>query len=322
LQQLYYYFRSLTSEKPFPSARESILTLLDPILGRAVATYSHALPIDTNYIKAHALLFERRSLDEFKQARDEFINNLNNHIGRVTAKWKEQGVYIAVTNVAGWFEYGVDDNALRQVFLTQLYKKPKNGPPSDRKLRTASPADQQGPTKPVVPRHKLPSSVKTLFSQDHFSHVKDLTNDTFALVLRRLDDKNVLPHVHIMLAFLTTFASDENVSHLLADTPWAELVDFLNNLVKTVQNIETMFSTTVFPKDGKRSDEVPLPEDYLVRGLIWTHKHFPERWFERGNDDDDGERYLELASTVKSRMERVLRLGHELSSVSTCSIHL
>jgi hypothetical protein len=330
LQQLYYYSRSLTCVKPFPSARESILTLLDPILGRAVATYSHALPIDTNYIKAHALLFEKLSLDDFKQAMVEFINNLDNHIGRVTAKWKEQGVYIAVTNISGWFDYGLDDNAFRQVFLTQLYEKAKNSPPVEEQLRTASPADQQDPTPPVVPEHELLSKVNTLAEQPHFSQAKRLTNDTFALVLRRIGDKNVLPHVHIMLSFLTTFAANSYVSHLLADIPWTELVAFLNTLVKTEnqiqnqsqsqnisqpQNIDTLFSTPVFPSDGERSDELPLPEDYLVRGLIWAHDYFPKKWFEREHDEE--ERYLELASTVKSRMERVLRLGHKLSTVSS-----
>jgi hypothetical protein len=327
LQQLYYYSRSLTCVKPFPSARESILTLLDPILGRAVATYSHALPIDTNYIKAHALLFEKLSLDDFNQAMTEFTSNLDNHIGRVTAKWKEQGVYIAVTNVSGWFDYGIDDNVLRQVFLTELFEKTKNNPPSDEQLRTASPADQQDPTPPSVPEHELLSKVNALSSQGHFSHAKLLTNDTFALVLGRIGDKNVLPHVHIMLSFLSTFASNSYVSHLLADTPWTELVAFLNTLVKTEsqiqnqtqnvkqpQNIETLFSSTVFPKDGERSDELPLPEDYLIRGLIWAHNYFPKKWFEREHDEE--ERYLELPSTVKNRMERVLRLGHEISAVS------
>jgi hypothetical protein len=333
LQQLYYYTRSLTCVKPFPSARESILTLLDPILGRAVATYSHALPIDTNFIKAHALLFDRLSLDDFTEATTDFISNLDNHIGRVTAKWKEQGVYIAVTNVSGWFDYGIDDNIFRQVFLTQLYEKTKNSPPSEEQLRTASPADQQDPTPPVVPEHELLTKVNAVVEQPHFSHAKRLTNNTFALVLRRIGDKNVLPHVHIMLSFLTTFAANPYVSHLLNDTPWTELVAFLNTLVKTenqiqnqsqaqnvtsTQNIDTLFSTSVFPNDGERSDELPLPEDYLVRGLIWAHDYFPKKWFEREHDEE--ERYLELASTVKSRMERVLRLGHKLSTVSCRAI--
>jgi hypothetical protein len=258
------------------------------------------------------------SLDDFKQAKTEFTNNLDNHIGRVTAKWKEQGVYIAVTNVSGWFEYGVDDNPFRQVFLTELYEKARNNPSSD----------QQEPTPPVIPENELLSKVNALSSQPHFVHVKRLTYETFSLVLRRIGDKNVLPHVHIMLSFLSMFAANPYISHLLSDAPWTELVAFLNSLVKTVsqiqgqsqmqnisqpQNMETLFSTKAFPNDRERSDELPLPEDHLVRGLIWGHNYFPEKWFEREHDEE--ERYLELASTVKNRIERVLRLGLELSKV-------
>ncbi|KAI8942051.1 hypothetical protein NX059_000153 [Plenodomus lindquistii] len=323
LQQLYYYARSLTCVKPFPSARESILTLLDPILGRAVATYSHALPIDTNFIKAHALLFENMSMEDFQVAKQEFMGNLDNHIGRVTAKWKEQGVYIAVTNVAGGFEYGVEENALRQVFLTELQEKAKTAPPNlEDNIRTASPADQQEPAAPSIPEVNLSEKLEDLADQPTFQAAKSLTNETFALVLRRIGDKNVLPHVHIMLSYLTTFAANKYVSYLLADVPWAELAAFLNTLVKTesqlqsqnptqAQNIDMLLSADVFPGVGERVDELPLPEDYLVRGLIWAHDYFPRKWFEREHDEE--ERYLELASTVKCRMERVLRLGFQLT---------
>jgi hypothetical protein len=61
-----------------------------------------------------------------------------------------------------------------------------------------------------------------------------------------------------------------------------------------------------FPNDSARSGELPLPENYLVRGLVWAHDYLPKKWFERERDEE--ERYLELASTVKSRMQRVLRL--------------
>lgn len=325
LQQLYYYSRSLTCVKPFSSARESILTLLDPILGRAPATYSHALPIDTNFIKAHALLFEKLTLEDFEKTMREFTANLDNHIGRVTAKWKEQGVYIAVTNIAGWFDYGVDDNILRQVFLTQQYEKAKDLPPSNPEdRRTASPADQE-PIKPSIAENEIPSKITALSLQPTFVYAKSITNDTFALVLRRIGDKNVLPHVHVILSFLTTFASSQYVSQLLTDIPWAELVAFLNTLVKTenqihsqaqsqsqTQDINMLLASDVFPGDGERGDELPLPEDYLVRGLIWAQDYFPTKWFEREHDEE--ERYLELPSTVKSRMERVLRLGFQLST--------
>ncbi|KAH8730525.1 hypothetical protein GQ44DRAFT_606574, partial [Phaeosphaeriaceae sp. PMI808] len=90
LQRFYYNSWFLRRIQPFQNARESILTLLDPILGREIATYSHVLPIDTNFIKSHALLFEHTSPVDSKSCLN-FTNALDDHIGRVTSKWKEQG---------------------------------------------------------------------------------------------------------------------------------------------------------------------------------------------------------------------------------------
>jgi hypothetical protein len=79
LQQSCYYSKLSICVKPLPSARESILTvLIRLILGRAMATYSHCLPIDINHIKTHALLCEKISPDDFIQAIIEFTNNLVN----------------------------------------------------------------------------------------------------------------------------------------------------------------------------------------------------------------------------------------------------
>jgi hypothetical protein len=336
LQQMYDYSRSLTCVKPFPSARESIMILLDPILGRSPAGYTHALPIDSNFIKAHALMFEGVSVEHgqpsqnFQMAKEEFTGNLVNHIGRVTAKWKEQGVYIAVTNVAGWFDYGKDDNILRQAFLTQLRQKALNSPrdTAEDNIRTASPGDQQDPTPPSIRAEKIPKAVEGFAEQRSFVNAKLITNDTFTLVLKRIGDKNVLPYVHVMLCFLSSFASSTYVSDLLDDAPWSELAAFLNTLVKTetqiqsrsqnqTQNLDTLLAADVFPAAGERGDELPLPEDYRVRGLIWSQDCFPKKWFEREHDEE--ERYFELASTVKNRMKRLLRLGVQLSNVGFIS---
>lgn len=323
LQQLYYYTRSLTCVKPFLSARESILTLLDPILGRVAATYSHALPIDTSFIRSHALLFEKRSSDDFASSVREFLAQLDNHIGRVTANWKEQGVYIAVTNVAAWFQYGIDRNALRRVFLTQLLDSAKDALRTTTGTHcTTSPADQQESVQPSIRRSMLRKEIKNLELSGNSKDARLITNHTFALVLRRIGDKNVLPHVHIMLSFLTILASSEYVSVLIDKTPWADLVPFLNTLIKTekqlrshsqgqTQDINMILSTAIFPSVGERIDELPLPEDYLIRGLVWSQGYFPKKWFER--DHDEKERYLEHASTVRVRVWRVLRLAFQLA---------
>ncbi|KAL6150438.1 hypothetical protein ACJQWK_00285 [Exserohilum turcicum] len=334
LLQMYYYSRSLTCVRPFGNARESILTLLDPILGRSTASFTHALPIDSSFIKSHGLQFsgssakEEEPSDEFLGAKAEFLDNLDNHIGRVAAKWKDQGVYIAVTNIAGFFNYGTDSNALRQAFLIELSAKTDNSASTtiEDMPRTASTVDQQDPLQPTVAPGEINEHLTQLASRRTFKNAKLLFNDTFALALRRLGDKNVLPHVHITLCFLSSlasFTSSTYVPTLNNDIPWADLAAYLNALLKIEENhmqtpsqnttadINALLAANLFPAADERKDELPLPEDYLVRGLVWVEDYFPKKWFDRELDEE--ERYLELASTVKNRINRVLRLGYTLA---------
>ncbi|KAF2791200.1 hypothetical protein K505DRAFT_249485 [Melanomma pulvis-pyrius CBS 109.77] len=315
LQQLYYYARSLTCVKPFPSARESILTLLDPILGRPSASYSHAVPNDTSFIQAHGVLFEKLLPETFEEARSNFQNQLYDHIGRVTAKWKEQGVYIAVTNISGLFDYGSDDSVLRLVLQLHDKQIQQNRPSSrssstsdDELSRSPSPVDLDT-SLPSITEAEIPSKLDTLSSDFTFSRAYQLLLSTLSLVLRRIGDKNVLPHVHVLLSFFSSFASIKYVTHLLDQAPWAEIVLFLNTLLKS-ERPEPLMPGPVFPVD--RADNLPLPEDYLMRGQIWSQWYFPENWFMREHDEED--RYLELASTIKSRTERILHLGYHLST--------
>jgi hypothetical protein len=126
--------------------------------------------------------------------------------------------------------------------------------------------------------------------------------------------------------FFLTIASDENVAHLIDHAPWIELTTFLNKLIKTetqqkrIHNIDAVLSQPIFPTGGNnnRGDELPLPEDYMIHGLIWAPVYFPANWFEEEIDEE--EKYLEPASTTRTRTERILRLGLQLSSVGAlCS---
>ncbi|KAF2198880.1 hypothetical protein GQ43DRAFT_377600 [Delitschia confertaspora ATCC 74209] len=316
LQQLYYYARSLTCVKPFASARESILTLLDPILGRVPNMYSHALPIDTNFIQAHGILFEKLPQNQFQETVAAFQSQLDNYIGRVTAKWKEQGVYIAVTNIAGLFDYGSNSSVLRQLF--ELHAKQTGGvaassrssSPSDGELsRSPSPVDASSGR--FISEAEVPSKLEELTSHPTFSAARHFAFSTLQLVLRRVGDKNVLPHVHVLLSFLSSIASVPYVSPLVTQAPWSELVAFLNILLKS-ETREKITPSPLFPGQ-KQNDTRPLPEDYLIRGQIWSQWYFPDNWFDGEHDEE--ERSLELASTVKSRIERIIRLGCHVSKL-------
>ncbi|KAI1511533.1 EST1 DNA bind domain containing protein [Pyrenophora tritici-repentis] len=347
LLQMYYYSRSLASVKPFENARDSIKTLLDPLVEKAKHTSLEDLSNEEVFIFAHARQFDDSSIEtdsfgtqkptaEFLRAKVVFMKKLDIHIGRVTAKWKDLGVYVAVTNIAGWFNYGKDKNLIRHAFVRQYYPQtaemsPGNAVTAETKQKAATTSDQQKEEEKEEKEgeEKLPETAKEwkkalirIGNNCHFRNAKALTNEASALVLRRLGDKNVLPHVHVMLAFLSNIASSTYVSSLIADAPWTELVAFLNALIKNEtrhsqsQNqkldINTLLATDLFPSEGERTGELPLPEDYHIRGQMWA-QHFPEKWFEREHDEE--ERYLELASTAKYRVERILRFAFSIVKV-------
>lgn len=306
LQQLYFYSRSLTCVQPFMSARESILTLFDPILGRSSTSYSHSLPVETSFIRAHGLLFEKDQAFQqhtFDHNLSDFIRQLDTSIGRVTSKWKEQGAYMAIANIASLFDYGSEDNFLRLAFAAQLQQIifERNDDP-----------DRQPP--PVLP--PAPDDMKI----DHqtantFPSACRLTFDTLHVVLRRFGDKNVLTHFHILLAFLNQLATlPYDTTYIFEYVQWEDLAFFLNTLAKS-ETVTPAIESPAFLHEGEE-DFRPLPEDYLIRGQLWAHSYYPATWFSGVVDEE--ERMLELASTIRSRTERILWLGIRLASVSFC----
>ncbi|KAL5370761.1 hypothetical protein PMIN04_013144 [Paraphaeosphaeria minitans] len=281
------------------------------MLSRPADSYFHDLPIDTCFIQTHGILFGKHSADRFEDARFAFQSQLNNHIGRVTAKWKEQGVYVAVTNLSGLFSYGSDNSILRQIFILhgkQLAQSATTPAQSDKDSRSPSLIEDDTSSQTLLDS-EVPAQIETPSSDFSFSHAYLLTMTTLTLVLRRTGDKNVLPYVHVLLAFLLTLASIKYVAHFNDHAPWTELVSFLSTLLKSEQRPEKLILGPVFPED--QADSLPLPENFF-RGQIWSQWYLPDGWFEREHDEQD--RSQEFASTVKLRTERVLHLGYELAN--------
>ncbi|KAI9885192.1 MAG: replication factor C subunit 4 [Watsoniomyces obsoletus] len=133
LRQLYFYARSLTCVQPFLSARESVLTLFDPLLKSVAADAypppparsqspllhhppARSPPMEEHFVKIHAVLFTGRHLDQAERIIDEYLASLDKLLDRVTGKYKEQGVHIAVANAAALFEYGSTDARLKLAY--------------------------------------------------------------------------------------------------------------------------------------------------------------------------------------------------------------
>lgn len=303
VQQLYYYTKSLCVAIPFKSARDSILTLFDPIMN---GTQTRLGAIDLCYVKAHGILFIISNTDEkekpfpkpidellpeFAKSRDECLTLLDNHIARTTRSWMEPGSFIAISNSNALLEYGknqANDHGGPNVIMEII------APDRDRDAQmSGSPED-----KPVA--------------SNIFELVQDFATRCDEIVYLRFGDPNILPYLNVRLSFMHFMGDhDAAMSYLQDKFAWTLLAQMLTSLSLAFEHHDRI-ETTTFPRPP-RGDSRPLPEDWSLRGLLWTEKLFPPDWFTNDKVDDD-EKTFEIPSMTEDRRERVLWLGYRLAS--------
>lgn len=312
LQKLFYYVKALICQQPFPSAQESILTLFDPLLSTNPPAFARSHPGDASFIKLHAMLFGRSSMDAFDGLANEYLSHLDGHIGRVTAKWNEAGVYMAVANIGGMLGYGANEATLLQAYQEVAKAESDASDSADKPDKSPS---QIGPSQDIEnPVSTEANSPGKEFTNQSFQQACRLALDTLKVALNRIGDKNILPHVHVFLVFvLGTFALPARaISYVLERFPWSQLAFFLNTLASSDDVDSRFLSLSELFRPGG-GDHRPLPEDFLIRGQIWCQGFFPPKWFDDGGDVE--ERMLERASTSKARAERILWIGTRIGSV-------
>jgi len=319
-QQVYYYCRSFTCVQLFPSARESVLAIFEPIFNRP-NTSAPVSRIDTIYTKLHGMMFLKRQLEDFGAVMSNFLERLDNHIALSAAKWLEQGAWLAISNIGALFEHGSSNAVLRRLFKESIiHPRRESGTSKSDKIETRSFSSRASPTPSSSTETTMPEPDP--FSKLAFNCALDLTVLTLKLVLRRQDDRNVRLHVHILLALLVTLADihslnisnqNEYVHAILTCAPWQELCSYTTTLADS-EEFGSRFKTTNFLQPEK-GDFGPLPDDYLLRGQIWTQTFFPSDWFQ-DDEIDAEERSIEHASTSRRRAERILSLMYRLASVS------
>ena len=327
LQQLSLYAKSLTCVTPFESARGSIMTIFAPILHVKDPVYHRSSSLEIVFIKAHGILFTGGPLDEFDDAVVQLKNGLlDNYIGRVTAKFREQGVFAAVANIAALFEYGaLKQRGLHKSILHLAFEEAN----FQRHHRTGSQslhfnaeyfdANDESPPKSssYIPQRQSTlsnSSASDVESSEAIiSRASCITFVTLSISLQRIGDKNVFPLVHVSFVFLWSLVTVEKaMKYVERDVPWGEICSFLNSLAKPEAMTPRVWGDG-FPKP---SDGVgrPLPEDFVLRGQLYSQFYYTKDWFQEAMIDEE-ERALELPSMVAPRVERILWLGIRIASV-------
>ena len=279
LQQLFYYSKSLCVAVPFTSARESILTLFDPVL-KAGNGHLRLPPLDTAFVKTHGILFTNKEIEtRFEPVMTEFLGLLDNQIGRVTRKFMEQGYHIAVANSVAMLGFAAKDNILMDAISSSTK--------DDTDVEMGGISLEQ--------------------SSLSFKNAQRLNNSTLEIVLQRIGDPNVLPFIHVTLVFMYRMSRHAGAMSILrAGFPWELLATMLNTLLVSSETTGPIESDT-FPSPEK-DDVRPLPEDFALRGLLWAEDYFPSEWFTNEKIDEE-EKYHERASMTAQRKERILWLA-------------
>ncbi|KAI0017862.1 hypothetical protein F4780DRAFT_563826 [Xylariomycetidae sp. FL0641] len=290
LQQLFYYTKSLCVPFPFGSARESIMTLFDPLLGPTGTPSVRMGPIDVAFVKAHGILFSNKCVDDYDPAIEEFLRLLDYHIGRTARKWMESGYYIGIANCCALLSYGTDGNALLGA------------------LRI----DHPGARGPLA--GGTWGDFSETKSSEQFQRAIRLAEGTYDVAFRRLGDSNVLPFLHTVLVFMHHLTRCPEAMGCVEKTfPWKLVSLFLNSLLLSYRQHDRIHSND-FPREQKEKVPRPLPEDFAMKGLLWVHRYFPEDWFSNQAINDD-EKYFEVASMTEERRERILWVGCRIAAM-------
>ncbi|CAJ2503993.1 Uu.00g113870.m01.CDS01 [Anthostomella pinea] len=284
LQQLFYYTKSLCVPIPFASARDSIMTLFDPVLSTNEANHHPRLiPIDVAFVKAHGILFSNKSPDNFVPAVNAFLEKLDVHIGRTTRRWMECGYHIGIANCCSLLSYGQEEN----VIMKAISSRPDETK-TDQSLKSTELSDQK--------------------HSKNLDGALRLAVGTYEVVFHRLGDPNVLPFLHVVMVFMHHIAKfPDAMAHVEDQFPWKLVSLFLNSLLLPYRDHERLHSVE-FPREGKDVPPRPFPEDFAMKGLLWVKHYFPKDWFSNEKIDDD-EKYFEVASMTDERKERILWLG-------------
>ena len=327
LEQLSFYTRSLTCVTPFESARGSIMTLFNPILDGRETGYHRSSSMEPLTIKAHSLLFlyPKRPLEElddvFNQLKDGHL--VDEFVERNGPRFKRNGVFLAVSNIAALFEFGAltsegkHRSMLRRAFDQHSIRRSESASGSQPSITDSTGAhnikiEQQTEQPPV----QLSLTAEDMdLSKIVVSYASDLTFSMFEIVLAESnwERNHILPMVHVKLVFIWCISSiPEAMQPLEKDMPWTAICSYLNYLAAQSGALTDKIWDTTFP-DAQGTTGRPPPEDYIIRGQVYTQRFFPPTWFSDAKVDDE-ERMLEQSSHDSYRNIRVLWLAARICS--------
>lgn len=332
VRQLFYYSKALISVNPFINARDSIMLLFSPLLDSDTNNQKYN-KAERSLVTAAGIMFTRKSIHLYIVNISEYISDLDSQITRSGSNFKVMGAEIASSLIALMYDFGHDENYLWKSFRDNNNKikgihddKPpallsEPAPVEDPILKENIHAKfwRNGPINPEefrqVQHHGGDKPEAKFESSDQVtSYILPIWFASISIVAQKVGDRNILPFMHITLAFIWSASYVPGALVYLENyVPWGKLVLSLNTLSRSGVS-DNRIEAKEFPQQQSGTGR-QLPEDFLIRGLVWSSYYFPADFFD-GQVVDEDERTLEMPSHAAPRAERCLWLGHKLASVS------
>jgi Est1-like DNA/RNA binding protein len=301
LKQLCLFCQSLTAAKPFNTSRESFQNFFENQSRSDDSTED----ITRSFTNVHAKIFTGNR-DDAEELASVFLDHLGAALKEAERNWGEIGEYMAFANIACLFEYGSND-AARAYFEIEG--------------ASGSPSKSRDEGDEVIPQ-SCHSSTRTIpIPQDTKTVLlaSTLFRGTFEVVMSESIDGNMLPFIHIVLAFLTSLLEIQ-IQRQMDEEPWFHPDSLLRGFTKEILcSYLNQLSHKSFPKPvdseqipySGKNWYVPLPEDYSIRGQFWYPSYFPDDWFDTSYERED----ISQKDHNKERFMRIFWHGLKLAKV-------
>lgn len=327
MEHLLLHLDSLTAPVSLASAREfSDLFLLDPIIQRTVPTSSSDRQKRLGLVECHAILYDLLSKRlgssdaRLKACRHYALaSNVDHEDVRDRTKGLRKQIklmaYLAIANIGGSPEYGATTEESDHTSQRR----------ASHDVLVASPGDTFNLLDMPLETEKGRPIISPTASFSGSSIFDDQTTDDHNSKNRDLSwTQAVLGLIEIILIFIYNCCTARNgqthhrevIDKIEKNSFWSAVCNYLNEffahqLLVSDSQIPSLGSDALGTDVG-----LPLPEDFVLRGQVYTFQYFPDSWFSHPNEDDE-ERQPELPSMDAERIERSLWLGLRTASVCT-----
>ncbi|KAI7216546.1 hypothetical protein KC333_g4773 [Hortaea werneckii] len=313
LQKFACYGKSQTCVIPFPNTKDSMTLLCTPLAEDGNATKTATRSTEASLCRLFALIYLQKPPEAVDVAQKLALELLERPGG---FRWKDNGVALAISSTSAFLEHGSLANPVRAAYDSAIQQHLRNTGPANAGHTTSSDGqnDSQNPKKPAK-----------LANQPLLTITRDITFAVLNSALRHGVGDDILPCVHVMLCFLNSLTLIKE-HHLprhhpvgelleLQGVSWGQLCLFLNTLVHLLGPLPQEIVTcarlgSLYPAE-KSLSRLLLPEDFTMRGLVWSSSAYESRLFD--DCGDPNERFVESSTAGGTRMERVLYYGLRLA---------